>query len=289
MTPSGPTPCGPPIAGPFVSSVRVWLAPIALALILITICGPSRAAPCGGDFGAWLADFKREAATQGISQKTIAAALDGVVEDPVTLTRDRSQRVFTQTFEQFSGRMISPDRMRKGPALMAQYAATFARIERQFGVPASVLVAIWGLETDFGVNQGKFSIIRSVATLAHDCRRTDKFRAELLDVLRIVERGDMTPAELRGDWAGEIGQTQFLPSSYVQFAVDFDGNGKRDLIRSAPDALASTANYLKNKGWRPGEPWGEGTANFNVILEWNKARVYAKTIALFAEKLAATR
>jgi lytic murein transglycosylase len=262
---------------------------IALALISIALCGPSRAAPCGGDFNAWLADFKREAATQGISQRTIAAALDGVVDDPVTLTRDRSQRVFTQTFEQFSGRMTSPDRLRKGPALMAQYAATFARIERQFGVPAPVIVAIWGLETDFGVNQGKFSIIRSVATLAHDCRRTNKFRAELLDVLRIVERGDMTPAELRGDWAGEIGQTQFLPSSYVQFAVDFDGNGKRDLIHSVPDALASTANYLKSKGWRPGEPWGEGTANFNVILEWNKARVYAKTIALFAEKLAATR
>jgi lytic murein transglycosylase len=291
VTPSGPrkTSCGPPIARPLMQSIRTWLASIALALISIALGGPSRAAPCGGDFGAWLADFKREAATQGISQRTISSALDGVVDDPVTLTRDHSQRVFTQTFEQFSGRMISPDRLRKAPALMAQYAATFARIERQFGVPAPVLVAIWGLETDFGVNQGKFSIIRSVATLAHDCRRTDKFRAELLDVLRIVERGDMTPAELRGDWAGEIGQTQFLPSSYVQFAVDFDGNGKRDLIHSAPDALASTANYLKSKGWRRGEPWGEGTANFDVILEWNKARVYAKTIALFAEKLAATR
>ncbi len=267
----------------------IALALIALALISIAFCGPSRAASCGGDFNAWLADFKGEAAAQGISQRAIAAALDGVTDDPVTLTRDRSQRVFTQTFEQFSGRMISPDRLRKGPALLAQHAATFARIERQFGVPGPVLTAIWGLETDFGVNQGKFSIVRSVATLAHDCRRADKFRAELLDVLRIVDRGDMTPAELRGDWAGEIGQTQFLPSSYVQFAVDFDGNGKRDLIHSAPDALASTANYLKSKGWRRGEPWGEGTANFNVILEWNKARVYAKTIALFAERLAATR
>jgi membrane-bound lytic murein transglycosylase B len=101
-----------------------------------------------------------------------------VVDDPVTVTRDRSQRVFTQTFEQFSGRMISPDRLRKGPALLAQHAATFARIERQFGVPGAVLTAIWGLETDFGVNQGKFSIIRSVATLAHDCRRPDRFRGD---------------------------------------------------------------------------------------------------------------
>jgi len=270
-----------------MQSVRTRFPPIALALVAILVGGRSHAAPCGGDFDAWLADFKRDAASQGVSQKTIAAALDGLVEDPATLTRDHSQHVFTQTFEQFSGRMISPDRMRKGPALLKQYAPTFARIEQQFGVPGPVITAIWGLETDFGVNQGKFSIVRSVATLAHDCRRTDKFRAELLAVLRIVDRGDMTPAELRGDWAGEIGQTQFLPSSYLEFAVDFDGNGKRDLIHSAPDALASTANYLKSKGWRPGEPWGEGTANFDVILEWNKAKVYAKTIALFAERLAA--
>ena len=269
-------------------SIRTLFPSIALALISIAMPGPSRAAPCGGDFNAWLADFKSEAASQGVSQRAIAAALDGVTSDPAVITRDHSQRVFTQTFEQFSGRMISPDRMRKGPALMAQHAATFTRIERQFGVPGPVIMAIWGLETDFGVNQGKFSIVRSVATLAHDCRRADKFRAELLDTLRIIDRGDMTPAELRGDWAGEIGQTQFLPSSYLQFAVDFDGNGKRDLIHSAPDALASTANYLKSKGWRRGEPWGEGTANFDVILEWNKARVYAKTIALFAEKLSPT-
>jgi membrane-bound lytic murein transglycosylase B len=114
-------------------------------------------------------------------------------------------------------------------------------------------------------------------------------RAALSVVAPTAAHGDMTPGELRGDWAGEIGQTQFLPSSYVQFAVDFDGNGKRDLIHSAPDALASTANYLKSKGWRRGEPWDEGTANFDVLLEWNKARVYAKTIALFAQRLGATR
>ncbi len=256
-----------------------------LALFCSAMTSPGVAA-CGGDFDAWLTDFKGEAAGQGISQKVIAAALDGVTEDPATLTRDRSQKVFTQTFEQFSGRMISADRMRKGPTLMAKNAAMFDRIEQQFGVPAPILVAIWGLETDFGVNQqGKFSIVRSVATLAHDCRRSDKFRAELFDTLRIIDRGDMAPAELRGEWAGEIGQTQFLPSSYFQFAVDFDGNGKRDLIHSAPDALASTANYLKNKGWQAGEPWDEGSANFNVILEWNKAKVYARTIALFADRL----
>jgi lytic murein transglycosylase len=259
-----------------------------LLLTLLCLAGPSRAAaPCGGDFEVWRAQFEREAAAQGISQRAIASSLEGVTPDPAVLSRDHHQGVFTQTFEQFSGRMISPDRMRKGTAVLARQGALFDRIERQFGVPGPVLVAIWAMETDFGVNQGKFSIIRSVATLAHDCRRPDKFRAELFDTLRIVDRGDMTPAELHGDWAGEIGQTQFLPSSYLKYGVDFDGNGKRDLIHSSADALASTANYLKGYGWKRGEPWGEGTDNFNVILEWNKAKVYAKTIAAYAERLAA--
>jgi lytic murein transglycosylase len=262
------------------------LLPSALFLLL---AAPVQAeAPCGGDFDTWLSEFRREAAAQGISGRAITASLDGVTPDPAVLSRDRRQGVFTQTFEQFSGRMISPDRMRKGAAHLSRQAALFERIERQFGVPGPILVAIWGLETDFGVNQGKFSIVRSVATLAHDCRRPDKFRAELFDALRIVDRGDMAPAELRGDWAGEIGQTQFLPSSYLKYGVDFDGNGKRDLIHSSADALASTANYLKGYGWRRGEPWGEGTANFSVILEWNKAKVYAKTIAAYADRLAAT-
>jgi len=128
-------------------------------------------------------------------------------------------------------------------------------------------------------------VVRSVATLAYDCRRTDKFQAELADALRIIDRGDMAWDELKGDWAGEIGQTQFLPSSYVKYAVDFDRKGRADLVRNAPDVIASTANYLKSKGWRRGQGWGPGQPNFVVIQEWNKAEVYAKTIALFAERL----
>jgi lytic murein transglycosylase len=267
---------------------RTLFLSFAATLLCLSLAAPLHAAaPCGGDFETWRSEFEHEAAAQGISQRAIAASLDGVTPDPGVISRDHRQGVFTQTFEQFSGRMISPDRMRKGTAVLARQAALFERIERQFGVPGPILVAIWAMETDFGVNQGKYSIIRSVATLAHDCRRPDKFRAELFDVLRIVDHGDMSPAELRGDWAGEIGQTQFLPSSYIKYGVDFDGNGKRDLIHSSADALASTANYLKGYGWQRGEPWNEGSANFNVILEWNKAKVYARTIALFADRLAA--
>ena len=170
--------------------------------------------------------------------------------------------------------------------MLQQYAPVFSRIEQQYGVPGAVIVAIWGLETDFGANSGKFPTIRALASLAYDCRRPDKFRGELLAALRIVERGDMAPADMHGAWAGEIGQTQFMPSSYIKYAVDFDGNGRRDLIRSAPDVLASTANYLAGYGWQRGKGWEPGSPNFNVIQQWNKSEVYAKTVAYFATQLA---
>jgi lytic murein transglycosylase len=160
------------------------------------------------------------------------------------------------------------------------------RIEQQYGVPGPVVVAIWGLESGFGAVTGNLATVRSLATLAHDCRRSEKFTEELMAALKIIDRGDLSPGEMRGAWAGELGQTQFLPSSYLKFAVDYDGNGKRDLIRSVPDVLASTANYLRGYGWRKGQPWGEGSANFQVLLEWNKSQVYSQTVAYFASRLA---
>ncbi|HVY57455.1 MAG TPA: lytic murein transglycosylase [Xanthobacteraceae bacterium] len=238
-----------------------------------------------GNFESWLDGFRSKAAAQGISQRTIAAALNGVTYDPSVVSRDRSQGVFKQSFEQFSGRMVSPSRLRVGVNRLKQYAGTFARIDQQFGVAAPVLVAIWGLETDYGANSGRFPTIRSLATLAYDCRRSEMFQAELMDALRIVERGDLRPAEMHGAWAGELGQTQLMPSSYIKYAIDFDGNGRRDLIHSAPDALASTANYLKGYGWHRGQPWTPGSANFDVLLQWNKSQVYSRTVAYFATRL----
>ena len=247
---------------------------------------PVLAASCGtGSFDSWLNDLKTEAADKGISQAAIASGLNGVTLDQAVLSRDRSQKVFNQSFEEFSGRMVPP-RLARGANMMKQYGSLLSRIEQSYGVPGEVLVAIWGLETDFGVNIGKFSTIRSLATLAFDCRRADTFRAELLDALRIVERGDLAPTEMRGAWAGEIGQTQFMPSSYLKFAVDFDGNGRRDLLRSAPDVLASTANFLAGHGWQRGKGWEPGSANFAVIQEWNKSEIYARTITYFADQLA---
>ena len=249
---------------------------------------PAAAAPCGtGSFQAWLDDFKTEAAAKGISQTAIASGLNGVTLDQAVLSRDRSQKVFSQSFEEFSGRMVPP-RLMRGANLMKQYGSVLSRIEQSYGVPGEVLVAIWGLETDFGVNTGKFPTMRSLATLAYDCRRSELFRGELMDALRIIERGDLSASEMRGAWAGEIGQTQFMPSSYIKFAVDFDSNGRRDLLRSAPDVLASTANFLSSYGWQRGKGWEPGSANFAVLQQWNKSEVYAKTISYFANQLAHT-
>jgi lytic murein transglycosylase len=259
---------------------------LAVGIALMWPAAAALAVSCGtGSFEAWLDDFKNEAAAKGISQAAIASGLSGVTLDRSVLSRDRSQRVFNQSFEEFSGRMVPP-RLARGASLMKQYGSVLSRIERGYGVPGEVLVAIWGLETDFGVNTGKFSTIRSLATLAYDCRRSEMFRAELMDALRIVERGDLSPSEMRGAWAGEIGQTQFMPSSYIKFAVDFDGNSRRDLLRSVPDVLASTANYLASYGWQRGKEWEPGSANFAVIQQWNKSEVYSKTIAYFASQLA---
>ncbi|MCK1720084.1 lytic murein transglycosylase [Bradyrhizobium sp. 141] len=265
---------------------RLALAAFALSASILSAQPASAAVACGSsNFDAWLTDLKTDAAAKGISQQAIASGLAGVTLDQSVLNRDRSQKVFAQTFEEFSGRMVPP-RLERGSNRMKQYGSVLSRIEQTYGVPGEVLVAIWGLETDFGVNTGKFATIRSLATLAYDCRRAEQFRAELLDALRIVQRGDLAPAEMKGAWAGELGQTQFMPSSWMKYAVDFDGNGKRDLLHNAPDVLASTANYLAGYGWQKGKDWQPGSPNFEVLKQWNKSEVYSKTIAYFATQLA---
>jgi lytic murein transglycosylase len=267
--------------------LRLLFRACAAGAVLLAPALPALAATCGGNFPAWLDEFKSDAAAKGISPAAINSGLNGVTLDQAVLSRDRSQRVFNQSFEEFSGRMVPP-RLARGSSMMKQYGSVLGRIEQAYGVPGEVLVAIWGLETDFGVNTGKFSTLRSLATLAYDCRRAETFRTELMDALRIVERGDLSPLEMRGAWAGEIGQTQFMPSSYLKYAVDFDANGRRDLLRSAPDVLASTANYLAGHGWQRGKDWEPGGANFAAIQQWNKSDIYAKTIATFATQLSRT-
>ena len=254
-----------------------------LSLVCACLVTPASAATCGGDFDAFISTFRGEATAKGVSSRALAA-LDGVTPNPQVIALDHRQGVFRQSFEEFSGHRIA-ERIVKAQKMMQTYAPLLQRIERQFGVPGSVLVSIWGLETGFGVDIGKTPVIRSLATLAHDCRRSPMFQGELLAALQIVDRGDLPLADMRGAWAGELGQAQFLPSNYIKYAVDFDGNGRRDLIHSVPDTLASIANLLKSFGWQPGGGYREGSANFSVLSAWNKSTVYQKTIAAFAERL----
>jgi lytic murein transglycosylase len=266
------------------------------ALLLALLAVPSAAAwaaDCGHDgagFNAWLTRFRVRAAEQGISPAAVAAGLAGVTYDPTVVRLDRSQRSFKLSFEEFYARRVGSGLMRRGLSLLHTHHATLERIEKRFGVPGPILIAIWGLETNYGGDSsGKYSILRSVATLAYDCRRSEFFTGHLLDALRIIERGDLTPAQLRGGWAGEIGHTQFLPSGYFKYAVDFDGDGRRDLEHSVPDMLASTANFLAGHGWQRGEGWQPGSANYAVLKEWNRAEVYQRTIAVMAGRLAGER
>ena len=237
--------------------IRGTAAPVLLSASLLAAGTAHAAVPCrtSGTYDAWLAAFEREAMAQGVSQRTIAAAAPSLTYDQKIVYIDRGQRVFTQTFLEFSGRMAAAYRIQRGQALIKANAPTFARIEQQYGVPAAVIVSFWGLESDFGANMGNYHSLSSIASLAYDCRRSDRFRAQLLDALRLIERGDLTPDEMIGSWAGELGQTQMMPSEYFKYAVDYDGNGKRDLIHSVPDVLGSTANYLVGLGWKRGEPW----------------------------------
>ena len=246
------------------------------------------AAQCGGDFRTFIAAMSRDAAAAGISPSVINAALSGASPDQSVLAFDRRQHAtFRMSFERYASTRVTPGRIQRGRQMMQRHAALLSRIERQFGVPGPVLVAIWGLETDFGSgDMGRLPVIRTLATMAHDCRRTELFQGELIAALRIVQRGDLPLRDLIGAYAGEIGQTQFLPSSYIKYGVDYDGDGHVDLRHSVPDVLASTANLLRTNGWHAGAPFGEGSANFEVMREWNRAEVYRKTIVLFAERLA---
>lgn len=250
---------------------------------------PSSCADGAEGFDGWVAAFGSYAIRQGISRRTVEGALGDVVYDPSVVALDRSQHAFHHSFEELVEKRVGAGRVSRGRALLVSHATLLAEIEAKYGVPREVLVALWGLETDFGHNVGSFSAFRALATLAYDCRRAERFRGELLAALRIVDRGDMEPAAMVGAWAGEIGQTQFLPSSYEKYAVDFDHDGRADLVGSSADALASTASFLAGHGFRRGERYAEGTPNFAVLGEWNASEMYRRIIVYFAEKLAATR
>jgi lytic murein transglycosylase len=269
---------------------RVFRA-AALATVAVAVCVASaRAEVCGHGpegFSQWLASFKQVAQGNGVSAAAADAALDGVSYDPQVKRHDGGVAMFGHNFAGFAASHVTPGMISRGRAELKRYAAPLATIEQRFGVPGPVLVAIWGQETSFGGDSGSFPTYSALATLAWDCRRAERYRAELVDALMLVERGIVQhPRELRGAWAGEIGQTQLMPSAYLMFATTPDGTGTPDLIHNSADALASTAAFLKAHGWQAGQGWDEGEPNFAAILQWNSAEIYAKTVALFADRLA---
>ena len=232
---------------------------LTAAFVLALGCASSSAmaATCGNTaqgFDKFLAQIKKEAAAQGVSGEALAV-LDSVQYDTGVIKRDRAQNVFAQSFLQFAGRMASNARIVKGRAMIAQNKSTFDAVQQQYGVPAPVIAAFWALETDFGADIGNSPTVQSLVTLAWDCRRPEKFRPQIIPSLHLMQKGWLTPDEMRGAWAGEIGQTQFMAYDYDTSGVDFDGDGKVNLRTSVPDVVASTANLLKKSGWAAGQPW----------------------------------
>jgi lytic murein transglycosylase len=246
-------------------------------LAVTMLAGPALAQNCHpeGSFEGWLQSFKQDAAAQGISQDVVSAGLNGVRFDPAIVKKDRAQGVFSQTFLEFSDRMVAQYRLDQGRANLNKYKSVFDQIEQQFGVPGAVLSSFWGLETDFGANIGDGPTLISLATLAYDCRRPDLFRTQLLAALKIIDRGDLSAGQMRGPWAGELGQVQFLPMHYVDYGVDFDNDGRVDMLKSSPDALASAANYMAHLGWRRGEPWLQEVM-VPAELPWEQADIAIK-------------
>ncbi len=260
-------------------------------------------------FDAWVAGFRPRARNAGISAGTLDAAFANAGYLPGVVTRDGSQIQTRRTLEEYLSIATSDERLTKGRAAFARHEPTLRAIEAQYGVDAYIVAAIWGMESQFGEKRGQIPVVSSTATLAFDGRRGAFYESQLIAALRILERGDTTPAQLTGSWAGAMGHTQFIPTSYQSFAVDFTGDGRRDIWGEDPaDALASTASYLARNGWRSGLKWGAEsgtggpsgreiqpqrggvrftvTRNFDVLKTYNNSDLYAIGVGHLADRIA---
>jgi len=226
-----------------------------LSAALLLASQTSALAACGGSFTSFVADLRDEAIANGIAPDTATAFFSGVQQDPAVLRADRKQGVFQLPFTEFSRRLISNDRIKRGRANGKKYDAVFDRIDRAFGVNRNVLLAFWAFETDYGSFQGDFNTANALVTLAHDCRRPELFRPQALAAVELFAQGGFDPRRTTGAWAGEIGMVQMLPRDILENGTDGDGDGKVSLKSSAPDALMSGAKMLQDLGWRAGEPW----------------------------------
>lgn len=245
--------------------------PLAATLALLLASTPLAAqTPCGGSFPAFLDGIRAEADRQGLNPKATAAFLSGAAQDAGVLKADRGQQIFQLPFTEFARKTISQNRIQTGQAMAKKYATTFDAIDRKYGVSRGILLAFWGLETDFGQVQGTVNTRNALLTLAHDCRRPDLFRPQVFAAIELTARGDFDPAKTTGAWAGEIGQVQMLPADILRNGVDGDGDGHVRLKTSSPDALVSGAAMLRGLGWRPNEPWLQEVTKPQG-LNWSKS------------------
>jgi len=231
---------------------RVLLAGAPLALPLAAATAATKPS-----FAAFLARIRAQALAQGLRPQAVDAALRGISFDPSVIQADHHQPEFTLTWAQYRDRTVSATRQAKARAAYAAQSQLAAQIWHRFGVDPRIVTGIWGLESGFGAHTGTMNVVQSLATLVYDGRREAFFHTELLAALRILSDGDVPAGGLRGSWAGALGQPQFLPSVYLKYAVDFDGDGKRDIWTSVPDIFASVANFLHGNGWQSDAPWGQ--------------------------------
>ena len=208
------------------------------------------------DFAAWVKDLEQDARAAGISEETIEEALGGLALVPDVVELDRKQPETRQTFEEYRSRVLSKSRVEKGRKLLKEHRPLLNRIAAEYGVQPRFIISLWGIETSYGAFLGGHHVIQALATLAYDGRRADLFRRELISALRIIDRGDIALDDMKGSWAGAMGQCQFMPSSFLKYAVDYDGDGRRDIWNTLPDVFASIANYLAQSGWDDNYTWG---------------------------------
>lgn len=236
------------------ASRRVLL--VGLAGTLAAVAGSGEAGAQPRDFAAWLEAFKAEARARGISAAILERAFAGVRPLDTVIEADRRQPERRLTFAEYRARVVSEARIRRGRELLDEHRALLERVRARFGVPPATLVALWGIESSYGTYKGSYRVVEALATLAWEGRRAELFRRELLAALEILERRERDPERLLGSWAGAMGQCQFMPSTFLSYAIDFDGDGRRDIWTSLPDVFASMSHYLSRAGWSGGERWG---------------------------------
>ncbi len=283
---------------------------LATTATLVPVFAHTASADAG--FQAWLQGVRREALGQGIDAGTLDRAFRGVEPIPRVLELDRSQPEFKLSWQEYLERVVSEERVARGRENLRANAALLSRISDSYGVPSNVIVALWGIESNYGTRMGTFLVVGALATLAYNGRRPKYFRAELMAALKILAQGHITPERMLGSWAGAMGQCQFMPTSFLALAVDGDGDGKRDIWGTKADVFASAANYLRKSGWQASQRWGEEvtgqssagaggrlvtpegaggrtyrvTSNFNAIRRWNPSDFFALAVGILSDRVA---